>query len=566
MSRTVELGRAVLCSSSSQLQLWLKTLITLSPQQDATNLHHLDKNAFIEHLVEQNAWVCRGIGLHFTLQLSFQGKPLCRQEIGDLGRMILNAQVWGQLNLRPSLQSDDFDEEALTSGSGMLQLNISHSRTAPNLSGQQPHRVCSNVSFADVKPPSGVAIVALDSVQFVMEMVNVPSQRNSKNRKRSRRSSPSPSSSSSSKRHEVANEGGVTSTRINEVEKGPDLSASQLVATFTSPEQQNDKSPIGSPTRCEGRKRNADHALPTFGPDIPADVQEIGRLVDASFRLSISEKTPRSLPEIRILTSSFTGTLGEICPALWSPSYLPALSQRAHFLPIISQSLGRATVIRPRSMSLKIKIERLRSEILESGVGVKSEGAEDEDGVSTGCVSAKLWIQTQKSLFGKSVTAPLKSFCASSCRLPAILGSDELLDESPAFKEPMETSLCETEHMYVTKVNLDGSRSQRPSLTRDEDRTSIADPLPPDPDGMLLGLPATGGCYAKHLGYEASRSPSATAPHPEWTHLEDGGGESETPSASFSSERLARPSLSQHLDASRVTITIIPGLNDFTHT
>lgn len=93
MSRTIELGRAVLDSSTAKLQLWVTTLITISPQQDSINIQHLSSQALLDFLLSGNVWVGRGNGMHFVLELTANGEPVESRHLGGLAEQIIKAPV-----------------------------------------------------------------------------------------------------------------------------------------------------------------------------------------------------------------------------------------------------------------------------------------------------------------------------------------------------------------------------------------------------------------------------------------------------------------------------------------
>jgi hypothetical protein len=92
MSRTLELGRAVLSTAHSH-QLWFTTLITISPQHEATNLLHIKQNDLIDQLLTGIFWVRRGNGLHLVLEVTVEGEPLERDEQDKLTQSLINAPV-----------------------------------------------------------------------------------------------------------------------------------------------------------------------------------------------------------------------------------------------------------------------------------------------------------------------------------------------------------------------------------------------------------------------------------------------------------------------------------------
>jgi hypothetical protein len=90
MSRVVELGRAVLASSTQNLELWLTTLITISPSQHSINLQLLSSG---------DVWIGRGHGMCIELDLSLRGDQLPHQQFHDLINSILEAPVSASINL-----------------------------------------------------------------------------------------------------------------------------------------------------------------------------------------------------------------------------------------------------------------------------------------------------------------------------------------------------------------------------------------------------------------------------------------------------------------------------------
>ena len=99
MPRTVEVGRAVLSSPATDLELWLTTLITVSFPQEATNMHHLRPTQFLEYLASGNVWVGRGVGFHMDLSLTLRGEPLPSEQTIPLTESILLAPVGAETNL-----------------------------------------------------------------------------------------------------------------------------------------------------------------------------------------------------------------------------------------------------------------------------------------------------------------------------------------------------------------------------------------------------------------------------------------------------------------------------------
>lgn len=93
MPKSVELGRAVLSASTANVELWLRTLITISPQQDSTNLEQRDATSILDLLSSGEVWVGRGKGLHMDLDLTLRGQPLADEQLQQLSEAMLEAPV-----------------------------------------------------------------------------------------------------------------------------------------------------------------------------------------------------------------------------------------------------------------------------------------------------------------------------------------------------------------------------------------------------------------------------------------------------------------------------------------
>jgi hypothetical protein len=97
MYKSVELGRAVLSTSTTNLELWLKTLITVSPEQECTNLgQQLEQHtatSLLDRLSSGEVWVGCGNGLHIELMITFGGQPLADEQLRQLSECILVAPV-----------------------------------------------------------------------------------------------------------------------------------------------------------------------------------------------------------------------------------------------------------------------------------------------------------------------------------------------------------------------------------------------------------------------------------------------------------------------------------------
>jgi hypothetical protein len=56
------------------------------------------------------------------------------------------------------------------------------------------------------------------------------------------------------------------------------------------------------------------------------DLLDIQSLIDSSIRISVCTGTPKLPLGIKLLVGTFSGTLSDICPAVWRLQYLPVLA------------------------------------------------------------------------------------------------------------------------------------------------------------------------------------------------------------------------------------------------
>jgi hypothetical protein len=93
MARTVEVGRAVFASSAQHLELWLSTLITISPSQHSIDIEQLSPYSLLHLLSSGNVWVGRGHGLRVEIGLTWRGDTFPPREFQELINNIVQASV-----------------------------------------------------------------------------------------------------------------------------------------------------------------------------------------------------------------------------------------------------------------------------------------------------------------------------------------------------------------------------------------------------------------------------------------------------------------------------------------
>lgn len=89
--KQIELGRAVLATSTTDLDLWCKTLITISSQQQDINLERHSAASLLGLLSSNEVWVGRGNGLYIDLDITFDRQPIADVQLRQLSNAILDA-------------------------------------------------------------------------------------------------------------------------------------------------------------------------------------------------------------------------------------------------------------------------------------------------------------------------------------------------------------------------------------------------------------------------------------------------------------------------------------------
>ena len=89
------------------------------------------------------------------------------------------------------------------------------------------------------------------------------------------------------------------------------------------------------------------------------DNDEILELVDTALRMAVSGSSKPSNEKIKLVEVNSSKYLEDVCPSLWSPGYLPAVSSRVVFLPTISHALDSVCTRRLETYGLRNNIRSM---------------------------------------------------------------------------------------------------------------------------------------------------------------------------------------------------------------
>jgi hypothetical protein len=93
MTKTIEVGRAVLTSSAHHQELWLRTLIIISSSQPSIDLEELAPYTILSLLSSGNVWIDCGYGMRIEIRLTWRGETFPQRELQELMNNILQAPV-----------------------------------------------------------------------------------------------------------------------------------------------------------------------------------------------------------------------------------------------------------------------------------------------------------------------------------------------------------------------------------------------------------------------------------------------------------------------------------------
>ncbi|KAF2848038.1 hypothetical protein T440DRAFT_470623 [Plenodomus tracheiphilus IPT5] len=416
MSRTLELGRAVLGSSEPHLELWLTTFITLLTPQSNSDLQQLSATSLFNLLSSGRMWADRGHDLHLVIEPTFGEEPLAAEHLQQLTESLFHAPLWTQLMLEPCRA-----HTAVTTP-GTIRLGLGQASFEEADVGQKRRRLPLQVPAGDVRPPEHIATVTLQAVRLCMNILE-PRQSTRPALRRSR----VPLSKDS-----VAHP---------KIELDPEYHGSATTIELSGGEY----SPSDPVVQNEGQKRrrltkgydlhgaaqhhrapltNNGNGLLSCRPEDQIGLQDpqancnaarIEGLIESAIRIAISGSLGRltngSKVKVKVKANTIRRSLSDIAPCVWKPGFLQALSQRAHLLPTLRRSLMKMVLSQDTSLSsLPVVLSRLTATMYTEAREVKDyvntlrNGREDE---GSSALADQVWIHLQRTLSTRPATSVL---------------------------------------------------------------------------------------------------------------------------------------------------------------
>lgn len=323
-----------------------------------------------------------------------------------------------------------------------ITVSLTHQDQAHDPDRRRLHKLGADVPFNDVKPPPGVLTHALDTVHLALSISRT-------HRRKRQKVDTIAAYDDVPTEHRMHNcisaaELDACDDELPEEEAGDVTSNADfddlLLATFdsdhdhdtaiTCPVDQHGANTEEARLSTKVRKRAS--IAGELECEGQADMQPdaVFHLVDAAVRLAISS-TPRRLNRDVYVTNSMTFRhLSDLAPSLWSPGYLPAMSDRAVFLPTVSHALS--------SIGAKSCDGRLRSKLAKlsrTGAHANSNNAKEN-------IAVRLWQLLQLGLYDEKAARRLKPLAIGKTPLSCEDDEDclDLVDSSQQSSRRPETA------------------------------------------------------------------------------------------------------------------------------
>ncbi|KAL8937802.1 MAG: hypothetical protein Q9211_003497 [Gyalolechia sp. 1 TL-2023] len=380
-SSTFQLGETAHDFINCNLRLLQRSTLQLTLPQSSVSYQDP------QELIGAGFWITRGNGLTFSIRIetgTIAGLDVGREWFANgLVDVLCAAKLWPQLSLKASCldrNSSRLDHQT------KIALALSHADSRPTAPSKAEHILASPANVHDVKPPAGIRIGFLDSIELAFtllplasphRLLPVPNPVPSPEKKRKTqarkcaqphlrshavgngKASSNPLDRSAIEDRRDANEDilflsptlGIQAFDVemldSDEENKDDLLFADLEFNLTMPTIS--KSPLAG---TQPQSRHPPSSLHHPSPNLDLDLL---KLIDASLRHTISgapsptRSTKKSIPsDITLAKPSSSPTLAEVAPVLFRPGYMQAISHRAPFIPRIASSLS-AILSRSRS-------------------------------------------------------------------------------------------------------------------------------------------------------------------------------------------------------------------------
>ncbi|KAI9697059.1 MAG: hypothetical protein M1836_005020 [Candelina mexicana] len=408
----------------------------------------------LDALTSREVWATRGDGLQLAIQIlincnHLEGTTQRIQLIEGLGTVLQEAELWKQLHLRSSLSLPSLHTDP-PSATPDIVLRLHNAENPGKVQTVHKRRLAyASTPIADVRPPLGIPRVGLETIKITFDFTLDQSRKGEPNRKR-------PKTVDVERLqdffHVTKDEADEDPLLLDEEYFSQPVLPTVSVSGLNLDELEQERRWASQPTRflnnlpllndnIKGSQAPSfNRYYPPPRPSVQADVsythtlkrpaerqlsadqrteslhlQHAVHLTDAALRNLICNRPLRTTPGIKV-KRNLTARLADLAPVLWSPGYLPAIAQRAHFIPTIAQAMASNST-RAHSSTLRDKLITISalpaSPILKtptSEISATGNSSADRQAIST-VLKARLWRMMQQKLFDPGAArrlSPLK--------------------------------------------------------------------------------------------------------------------------------------------------------------
>lgn len=370
----------------------------------------------------KSQWIQHGRSLTVDISFSFrdcstQHEQEFRHAVGELQEALQSASLWDQLGLEcvPAL-----DWPITTGEDGILSDNPNVLRAvfqpicrtaAP---GRPAARLLNGTSFKDVKPPPGSRIRTMQGIKIRMDLTTIRKSSAKEARKTS------VYQDDNVEDDEMLDEAFLPGANLEPL---PDLQSPSTIAV-------NDKAASTS-------LQSSHRSFPT------ADV--LLGFLDAAIRGSIHARPTNLMPGLKMSSRNEAPRLSATAPAIWSPNHLPALAERACYIPTLSSALS-SYLGRGASM----KAQRLKGRLVNIDIDADADATSTRHKAVKDSCEILLWKNMSSALHDTKRARTLKPIGRGArYSKRSRLIEDEMLLEEIVFSDPGQRYICATPPLFT---------------------------------------------------------------------------------------------------------------------
>lgn len=281
-----------------------------------------------------------------------------------------------------------------------MTVHLKRDEQQAEVQGRQLHRVAQDVPYYDIEPPESVYAIELDRVHLTMSI--------------SRRTLTSPTLAPEHDENDSFDFVAFVDTNDNEADLNHHSGDLKLRLNESS------HFPTSSP---EG-----DHETDDLDNKATVAQQQkhLMSLLDAGVRHAITSKPKQVASDVKVTETVSLKRLADVAPAIFSPSFLPALASRTVLLPTVAHALGNVAGKHAGSSILRGKMRELaRRQPTPAGDPLTQLEAPR-------VVSLTLWQMMHRSLSDRNAANKLNPLSMAVSSDDALqLEHLELLDSEP---------------------------------------------------------------------------------------------------------------------------------------